>query len=226
MIKKLLPAAAALLLITMLLSGCAVTDAVCSILGIDAKDYSEEEKIADIEPDSETAATLLGIADILTCAGKNILTFDKMKDDIDGCYEATLNYLGSRYYGKYCADSAMFDKLAAEYPEYEVNTLIPEADFENAVYRFFGGKHKVSHRSVGFYVYLDKIDAYLYMAKTKSAVIRSELLSAYETENTYHADIRFYTDDETPTVCHIIWMKRDDADPYLYKVIKNTAVTV
>ena len=67
--KRLLLALISVILV-LALSGCAVINTVCSILGIDAKDYSDEEKIADVEPDSETAAVLLQIAENRGCVKK------------------------------------------------------------------------------------------------------------------------------------------------------------
>ena len=149
-----------IIFITLLLCSCqdGIYDGVCRILGIDNTDYSAEAVVSAIAIDDEVAVTLAKMS-CLVCYGDNIITFDNFSDKAADYVDITLNYLASTFYSRYSADKEMLTKFSTEYPELNVNALIPLSDYENTVYTYFGGTRKATVKSTAMYSYLEKINA-------------------------------------------------------------------
>ena len=207
---------------------CSCSGGISAILGIDNTDYGAEAVIASLDNTGTVAQQLSSVCSILTFGTGDIICFDNFKSVADEYSDTVLDYLAGTHFEKYSADDKMFSALAENYPELSVNTLIPSYDFENTVYRFFGGDVHLKNKNTSRFSYLDKINAYILTGKLTSAYTSVEIVNLEETENTYKAIVRFsgnnfeYSDDY-----FIIFRKRAENEiPYIYSVSVNESIIV
>jgi hypothetical protein len=210
---------------TLLLCSCqgSFYDGVCRILGIDNTDYSKEAAVSAIAVDDEVAVSLANTASIV-CYGDSIITFDSFSDKASDYVDITLNYLSGTFYSRYSADKEMFDKFSAEYPELNVNALIPLADYENTVYTYFGGNRKATVRSTAMYSYLDKINAFVLVGQAPDCDVEYIIHDVTETENTYRLTVSFIKNNVSVGSYDFIFRKRDGGDPYIWRLSVSTKV--
>ena len=215
-----------ILLIIAQLTSC--SGGISGLLGIDNADYSAEAVIASLDGKGEIAQQLSSVCSVLTFGTGEIICFDDFKSVSDKYSDTVLDYLAGTHFEKYSADDKMFSALAENYPELSVNTLIPSYDYENTVYRFFGGDIHLKNKNTSRFSYLDKINAYILTGKLTSVYTSVEIVSLSETENTYRAVVRFsqngiaYPDDY-----FIIFRKRAENEiPYIYSVSVNESIIV
>ena len=198
-------------------------DTVCRVLGIDNTDYSAEEVISALANDEEIAVSLANTASIV-CCGDNIITFDSFSDVSSDYVDITLNYLAGTFYSRYSADKDLLTKFSTEYPELNVNALIPLSDYENTVYTYFGGNRKATVKSTAMYSYLDKIDAFVLVGQTPDYDIQYIIHEVSETENTYRLTVTFIKNNVRAGPYDIIFKKRDDGEPYIWRLSTSSKV--
>ena len=210
---------------TLFLCSCqgGLYDSVCAMLGIDNTDYAKEDVISELEVDGEYAEYLAGLSTIV-CYGDGIITFDSYADKSVEYIDVVLNYLAGTFYSRYSADKAMFDKFSAEYPELNVNALIPLSDYEKTVYTYFGGTRKAPVRSTAMYSYLDKIDAFVLVGQTPDRDIGYIIREAAETENTYRLTLDFIKSNASAGTYDVIFRKRDEGEPYIWRLSVSNKV--
>ena len=198
-------------------------DGVCRILGIDNTDYSAEEAVSAYAADDELAVSLANAASIV-CYGDSVITFDSFSDVASDYVDITLNYLAGTFYSRYSADKAMLTKFSAEYPELNVNALIPLSDYENTVYTYFGGTRKATVKSTAMYSYLDKIDAFVLVGQTPDYDIEYIIHEVKETENTYRLTVSFTKNNVFSGTYDFIFKKRDGGEPYIWRLSVSSKV--
>ena len=199
------------------------TDAVCRILGIDNTDYAAEKADITLDLSDETAEKLAKMS-VIICYGDNIETFDSFAEKANEYVDITLNYLAGNYYSRYSADKAMMERFSKEYPELNMNALIPLNDYENTVYTYFGGGRKATVKSTALYSYLDKINAFVLVGQTPDYDIEYTLHSAEETENTYRITVSFTRNNVSAGTYDIIFLKREGGDPYIWRVSVSSKI--
>ena len=214
-----------LILSSLMLCSCSggAYDAFCSILGIDNTDYEGEDVISEITPDDGITAQLTSAACIV-CYGDSIVTFDSFNDHKTEYIDIILNYLTGTFYSRYCADKDMMDKFSEQYPELSVSALIPVSDYENTVYTYFGGARKAAVSSTALYSYLDKIDAFVLLGQTPDVDVDCTVHELYETENTYRMTASFTKNNKSLGAYDFIFRKRDEGDPYIWRLQKSSKV--
>lgn len=208
------------------LSAC--TGGISGILGIDNADYSAEAVMGTLDNSGEIAQQLSSVCSVLTFGTGEIICFDDFSEVSEQYSDTVLDYLAGTHFEKYSADDKMFSALAENYPELSVNTLIPSYDFENTVYRFFGGDIHLKNKNTSRFSYLDKINAYILTGKLTSSYTSVEIVNLEETENTYRATVRFSENGISyPDDYFIIFRKRAENEiPYIYSVSVNKTVVV
>lgn len=216
-----------IIILTVILTFSSCSGGISSLFGIDNTDYSNEAVVNTLDTSCETAQQLESVCSVLTFGTGDIICFSNFKDVWRQYSDTVLCYLAGTYFEKYSADDEMFTQLAENYPELSVNTLIPASDFENTVYRLFGGDTHMRHESTSRFSYLDKINAYISTGKISSDYIDVRILTLDETENTYRATVRFSNNGFAfPTDYSVIFKKRaDDEIPYIYSVSESESVT-
>lgn len=215
----------ALLSLCLLLTSCDASplDYIYSVLGVDNTDYYGEEVINILDTDDETVKKLAESAVILA-SGEEIVTFESFKHVKEEYFDTVLDYLAGKYYARYSADTEMMELFSENYPELTVSTLIPQEDYENTVYTFFGGGRKALITSSARYTYLDKIDAFMLVGTLDSPDVTCRAVYAEETEHTYRIIASFFENGDTSEEYEIVFMKRESGEPYIYRVTESNRI--
>ncbi len=183
-------------------------------------DKYAEQQVEGIVTDEEILQTLVSVCE---CIGytDEIVCFEEWDDVSESYSKILLDYLSSKYYEKYSANNELFASLAEHYPTLSVNTVIPEADYENSVYRCFGGYRRVEHVTLPEYSYLPKINAYLAIGEKYSERVECTAVFCEETKDTYRFRARYENRGEYL----IVLVKRDEGEPYIISVSKCSQST-
>ncbi|MBO4422642.1 MAG: hypothetical protein J5879_04345 [Clostridia bacterium] len=214
-----------LALCCLLLCSCGgdVMKSVYGIFGIDNTDYSAEETTAVLDTEDETVKALAATACIV-CHGDRIVPFDSFSDKAGDYIDIVLNYLVGTFYSRYSADKEMMDRFSREYPELNVNALIPLSDYESTVYSCFGGTRKATVKSTAMYSYLDKINAFVLVGHTPENSIEYTVHEAEETENTYRLVISFKKNGTDAGTYDFVFRKRESGDPYIWRLTASSKI--
>ncbi len=193
-----------------------LTLSLCLCLFGCGKDPNKIYMTQSVKGAVEDEDILSAVCSVCECLGysESIPCFDDWADVSEEYSLIILDYLATRYYTKYSADSKLFAALAEHYPTLSVSTMIPASDLENAVYRSFGGYERVTHKTLPEYSYLTKINAYLSVGNRDIQHSALSVLSCDETEDTYRLRASF----ENKGIYDIILVKRKDGDPYIISV--------
>ncbi len=209
--------------LSLFLSSCALYDGAASLLGFDRKNYAKQEisyyidlngNDDDDEDEKKLLKCLVDEAEYLLY-GDSVTCFDGKSSPSGDYRDALLDGMASKYYTKYSADGEMFSSLAENYPGLNVSIMIPAEDYENTVYRIFGGYEKVVHSSTSRYTYLEKINAYLLIGKQTEKTVNVRPLSVGVTNDTYRMTAEFYRNDAFLGEYTVVFLKRDDKEPYI-----------
>ena len=211
--------------VMLFLSSCGseLMKSIRSMLGIDDHDYLSEPEISEPDIQSEEIKALADTAKILAY-GKEIVPFSSFADAADGYVDTVLNYLASVFYSKYSSDKALLQRFSEDYPDLSLSILIPRDDYENTVYRCFGGSRKAVVRSTAIYTYLSKTDAFMLVGQIPVYDVSVRVLNAVETENTYRLSVNFSRDGQNTGVYDLIFRKRAGDDAYIWRVTKSSRV--
>jgi hypothetical protein len=129
------------------------------IFGVDVGKYDSEEVEQTLEPDGEVAQSLCDTVEILTRNSVHLESFQTTAQAVKLYRDAILNDMLRDNYALYNGNSRNLAEAETAYPQTVLCTLIPQSDFENAVYRNFGGT-TVSHGSGQVFLYLSRVNAY------------------------------------------------------------------
>lgn len=209
----------------MLLCSCesAFMKSVYAVLGIDDHDYEGEAVINTPDLQSDEVKALSDTAKILAY-GKDVLPFDSFSDEADGYVDIVLDYLASVFYSKYSSDKDLLERFSEDYPELNLSLLIPRSDYENTVYRCFGGSKKAVVRSTAMFSYLAKTDAFMLVGQIPVSDASVRVMTAEETENTYRLSVSFSRDGQNTGIYDLIFRKRAEGEPYIWRVTKTNKV--
>lgn len=198
------------------LSGCSGTffASFFSMLGFDTYDYYGEEVIATLPPDSEEVAELTSLISMITMDTPELTAFSGAREAVSIYRDEILNSLLSASYSKYTGNIALLDKASAEYPQYVIMTIIPQEDFEYAVYKCFGGNEKITHADGSLFRYLPKVRAYTSVGQPQENCVKVEAVSCEETKSTFRLRFKCTVGDSTENYFALI-IKRDDGTRYI-----------
>lgn len=217
----------ALLLVTLLLTSCGLLDR----LGFDTYDYMSESITVTHEPSDETAVMLEELLMILVTDSPMLPTFENMSEAISYYRDAVLEYLLSSDYAKYSGNSTLIEMASRKYPEYQITQVIPELEFESAMYRYFGGDVMITHRDGGKFRYLPDVEAYIPMLSFLESDYHVDVTSLSETEKTYRVRFRVISDTcengeatDTSEEYFALVIKREDGSLYIKKLLLGSDV--
>ena len=86
-------------------------------------------------------------------------------------------------------------------------------DFENVVFRFFGGT-SVSHKNGDAFSYLSRAGYYTSPMQARECAAEVEVLELYETEHTYRMQFILTAGAHSSDVYTAVFVKRDDGSCY------------
>ena len=206
-----------LFLTTLLLVSCVAGSGVLwvkGLFGLDIADYAAEPCEGTHDVKGKLANEL--------CEGISVLAGDSLTlQPFGGSAEAVaiyrdeiLDFMMRKSYALYTGNGDLIKNAQEAYPHALFTTVIPQKDFENTVYRYFGG-NTVDHKSGALYSYLDRADCYTTAGGTRESHVAIEPILIEETANTYRMEFRLAKDGNTSESYRAIFVKRQDGAPYL-----------
>lgn len=210
----------ALTLSLVLLTSCGILDK----LGFDTYDYMSESVTVTHNPDSEIAAVLAGVLDVLITDSPELVTFTNMGDAIKAYRDAVLDYMLETGYARYSGNTQMIAKAAQVYPEYSITQIVPEEEFEATMYRYFGGDVMISHKDGSRFRYLEKVGAYTSTLPLTPGGYRPEISAVSETEKTYRVWFSVVSEDVRSDDYFALIIKREDGTLYIKKLLHASEI--
>jgi len=215
--SALMLTAASVLLFSSCSAGGAV-EGLLSLLGFDTHDYAGEAVLETLETDDPLADTLVKMTRMLSINSPLLPSFSSTKEAVQSCRDSILNHMLATNYAKFTGNLTLLDEAKAAYPQYQITTVLPGSDFENTVYMYFGGNVKVTHKSGGIFLYLDKVDAYINIGQVIESTVKTEVLSLVRTASTYRMHFKNSDGDLTSPEYLAIFRVRDDGSIFFYSV--------
>ena len=186
------------------------------MFGVDAANYAAEPSERVLTVDCEQSAELCDMVEILISDGVTLRPFRSTSQAVRQYRDCILNDMLRDHYALYTGNADALAKLNNAYPNHAMLTLIPETDFENAVYRYFGGSN-VSHKSGEVFEYLSRADAYTAPVQAWEAQAELAVLKLEETAHTYRMTFTL-TDGDASADYFAVFVKRDDGSCYFYSL--------
>ncbi len=185
-----------------------------TLLGFDMNDYEHEVGTRFPGVNDPIYKTVSDMVSILVYDSVHITPFESTREAASGNSDAILNYMLKTSYSAYSGNSALLEEAEKVYPQYHITTLIPKADYESYVYRYFGGDTSVQHASTVRFTYLSKLGAYTTTGQAVSPSITVNVTKVVETSHTYR--VNFTLSSETESVDYFsMVMKRNDGTLYM-----------
>jgi len=200
-----------------ILSGCSFGSQWLDKLGFDTYDYMSETVHTTHDTDSELADEL---ADMIRIISSSLVEFDSMGQAITAYRDSVLSYMLETEYARYSGNMALIEKAAKAYPGYQITQIIPAADFEATMYRYFGGSVKITHKDGSRFRYLKKVGAYISSAASAPNDTAVTICSLEETDKTYRVTFTVTTGTAVSDEYFVLIIKREDGTLYFKKLLK------
>jgi hypothetical protein len=183
------------------------------IFGLDVNDYFSEAPLRQLQPDGAAAALLRNMVTIIVSDSIHLSPFSGTGEAVRIYRDAILNDMLRDDYSRYTGNRQAVDAVERAYPYLSAATLIAKNDFENVVFRYFGGT-SVSHKSGDAFSYLSRAGYYTSPMQARECVAQIEILELYETEHTYRMQFILTANGESSDVYTAVFVKRDDGSCY------------
>lgn len=206
-------AAAALvfLIITGIIAVNAAREPVMALLGFDTTDYEHEKVIEALDSDCEDAEKISDIIKMMLCSGDQKLTsFSGAREAASLYSDSILCRMLNDNYLKYVGNTEMLSKMGNSNYNYSFSPMIPTADFEATVYKYFGGDKMILNKSGKLFTYLE--EAGTYYAPVVPAC--------------FDADVRIFSFERTENTLRLTFTLNNDVDKYLAVAIKREDGTI
>lgn len=206
-----------------MMTSCSTVTELVDKLGFDTYDYMSEEVHTTYDTDSDVAATLAGMIQILV---PTLSPFDNMNEAISAYRDTVLTYMLESEYARYSGNMTLISKATEAYPEYQISEIIPAADFEATMYRYFGGSVKISHKDGSRFRYLSKVQAYIALSSPISDDSQVRITSIGETDKTWRVTFTVVQGQVESDPYFVLIIKRDDGTLYFKSLQKLSASDV
>ena len=183
------------------------------LFGLDVNDYFTEAPLRQLQSDGATAAHLSNIVTIIVGDNIYLSPFSGTSEAVSRYRDAILNDMLRDDYSRYTGNRQAIDAVASTHPYLSTATLISKSDFENVVFRYFGGT-SVKHKSGDAFSYLSRAGYYTSSLQARECVAEVSILELYETEHTYRMQFTLTANGETSDVYCAVFVKRDDGSCY------------
>ena len=183
------------------------------VFGLDVNDYFSEAPLRQLQPDGAAAAMLTNIVTIIVSDSIRLTPFSGTGEAVRLYRDAILNDMLRDDYSRYTGNRTAVDAVGRAYPYLSAATLISKDDFENVVFRYFGGT-SVSHKSGDAFSYLSRAGYYTSPLQARKCVAEVTILELYETEHTYRMQFVLTANGETSTPYTAVFVKRSDGSCY------------
>ena len=183
------------------------------LLGLDVNDYLAETPLRQLQHDAATATLLSNMVTIIVSDSIHLSPFSGTNEAVRLYRDAILNDMLRDDYGRYTGNREAIDAVANAYPYHSTATLISKEDFENVIFRFFGGT-SVRHRSGDAFSYLSRAGYYTTPLQPRECIAEVNILTLHETEHTYRMQFTLTANGETSDVYTAVFVKRNDGSCY------------
>ena len=183
------------------------------VFGLDVNDYFSESAIRQLQPDSTTATILSNMVGIIVSDSIHLTPFSGTSEAVRIYRDAILNDMLRDDYSRYTGNRQAINNVSRAYPYLSTSTLIAKDDFENVVFRYFGGT-SVSHKSGDAFSYLSRAGYYTSPAQARECAVEVNILELYETEHTYRMQFILTANGESSDVYTAVFLKRTDGSCY------------
>ena len=210
-----------LLLISVFLASCVAGSNplwVRGLFGFDFANYRGEAIQETLPTDGAVATQLCDMVDVLTLRGNSLEPFSSTSQAVRLYRDAVLNDMLRDDYLRYAGSSAQLSSRSDAYAP-TLSMMIPEEDFENAVYRYFGGT-AVSHRDGEVFRYMRNAGGYTAPVQAKDPAARVLVTALEETAHTYRMTFRLICGEEQSELYRAVFVKREDSSCYFYALYR------
>jgi hypothetical protein len=183
------------------------------VFGLDVNDYFSESAIRQLQPDGTTATVLSNMVGIIVSDSIHLTPFSGTAEAVRIYRDAILNDMLRDDYSRYTGNRQAIDNVSRAYPYLSTSTLIAKEEFENVVFRYFGGT-SVSHKSGDAFSYLSRAGYYTSPMQARECVAEVNILELYETEHTYRMQFILTANGESSDVYTAVFLKRNDGSCY------------
>lgn len=188
---------------------------VRGMLGFDVTDYEGEATVSVLAPDDARVAMLCEPIAILSAdRGVYLNGFSNTAEAVEEYRDAILGYMLRNHYSRYTGNRSELEDALQYYPQMQLSTVIPESDFENTVFRYFGGV-SVKNESGVLYSYLKRAGCYTAPQQGRVHDTQIDILSLEETANTYRMQFTLREGEAVSSVYTGVFVKREDGSVYL-----------
>ena len=197
---------------------------VKGLLGLDVADYLAEPAQRKLQPDGTAAARLVEIVEILVCDNVSLKPFQGTSEAVALYRDDILNDMLRDHYALYTGNRTAIDTVSAAYPHTSAATLISASDFENTVFRYFGGT-TVTHTSGNAFSYLSKAGYYSSPMQARDCRATVTVTELEETEHTYRMQFQLIAGEVASELYLAVFVKRTDGTCYWKALQKVSAPT-
>ena len=183
------------------------------VFGLDVNDYFAEAPIRQLQPDGATATTLSNMVGIIVSDSIHLTPFSGTSEAVRIYRDAILNDMLRDDYSRYTGNRQAINTVSRAYPHLSTSTLIAKDDFENVVFRYFGGT-SVSHKSGEAFSYLSRAGYYTSPLQARECAVEINIHELYETEHTYRMQFVLTANGESSNVYTAVFLKRTDGSCY------------
>ncbi len=183
------------------------------LFGLDVNDYFSESPLRQLQPDGATAALLANTVSIIVSDSIRLTPFSGTGEAVRIYRDAILNDMLRDDYSRYTGNRQAIEAVSRTNPYLSTATLIAKEDFENVVFRYFGGT-SVSHKSSDAFSYLSRAGYYTSPLQARECVAEVTILELYETEHTFRMQFILTANGESSDVYTAVFVKRDDGSCY------------
>ena len=209
-----------LVLVTLFLVSCVAGSNplwLRSLFGVDAANYEKEPVEAVLPTDGVRAAELCDMVEILTRGNIELAGFRSTTQAVKLYRDEILNDMLRDHYTLYTGSAPSLSLGGAATGVPVISTFIPAKDFEETVYRYFGGS-SVNHADGGVFRYLKDAGGYTAPVQAQQSGVTVTVVSLEETAHTYRMSFTLSRGDETSETYRAVFVKRDDGACYFYSL--------
>ena len=190
---------------------------VRSMFGLDVANYHAEPTQKALSASGETANALCDMVEILTASSVELQEFRTASQAVKHYRDEILTDMLRDNYTLYNGNTQLLSCMEAAYPNTVITTFIPEADFENAVFRSFGETGSVKHGDGKVFDYLKAAGGYTSPVQIHDPEVEIRVTSLEETHHTYRMAFELRSHNETASY-FTVFVKRDDGSCYFYSL--------
>ena len=183
------------------------------LFGLDVNDYFSEAPLRQLQPDGATASLLSNMVGIIVSDSIRLTPFSGTGEAVRIYRDAILNDMLRDDYSRYTGNRQAIEDVSRTNPYLSTATLIAKEDFENVVFRYFGGT-SVSHKSGDAFSYLSRAGYYTSPLQARECVAEVTILELYETEHTFRMQFILTANGENSDVYTAVFVKRNDGSCY------------